>query len=151
MERLGDWLTIAGAIALFASLFLTWSHQLSPAYLARLGNSDLIRGVPANPSAWQVYSAVDVLLAVLAGGLVLVALLGNRTAHLVAILGSGVALAFILHALGTPPTNGVNAFDPSLGVPAYVSSGATAGVGETVAIAGVGVAVAGLVVSFAAE
>ncbi len=151
MERLGDWLTIAGAIALFGSLFLTWSHQLSPAFLARFGGSALLRGVPANPDAWQLYSAVDVLLAVLAGGLVLVALRGGRAAHVVAVIGAGLALAFTIHALGTPPTNGLNAFDTSAAVPVSVSAGATAGPGETVAIAGLGLAIVGLVVSFAAE
>jgi hypothetical protein len=151
VERIGDLLTIAGAAALFTSLFLTWSHQLSPGFLARFGGSDLLRGVPANPDAWQLYSSVDVLLALLAGALVLVALRGNRTAHLAALVGAGIALAFTLHALGTPPTNGVNAFDPSLRAPAYVSSGATAGAGETVALAGLGMAIAGLVLSFGAE
>jgi hypothetical protein len=27
-EVLGDWLLVAGALALFGSLFLTWSHQI---------------------------------------------------------------------------------------------------------------------------
>lgn len=151
VERLGDWLTIVGAIALFASLFLTWSHQLSPAFLGRLGASDLLRGVPANPDAWQLYSAVDVLLAVLAGGLVLVALLGGRATHVVAVIAAGIALAFTIHALGTPPTNGLNLLDTSAGAPAYVSADATAGPGEIVAIAGLGLAIVGLVVSFGAD
>ncbi len=150
-EALGDWLTILGALALFASLFLTWSHQFSAAFLSRSVGSDLLRGVPHDPTAWQLYSAVDVLLALLAGALVAVALVGNRVARMVAMPAAAVGLAFSLHALSRPPTNGANLFDPSLGVPAYASSSPTAGVGETVAIAGLGLALVGLLLSLSAD
>ncbi len=150
-ETLGDWLTIAGAVALLASLFFAWSHQFSPAFLTQWGGSDLLRGVPHDPSGWQVYSVADVLLAALAAALVGVALLGNRLAHLVAMLAAGVALAFTVHALSTPPTIGANLFDPTLSAPAYVATSPVAGVGETVAIAGLGVALVGLLLSFRGE
>ncbi len=150
-ETLGDWLTIVGAIALLASLFLSWSHQFSPAFLAQWGSSDLLRGVARDPSAWQLYSVADVLLAVLAASLVGVALVGKRAVHLVAMLAAAVALAFTAHALSVPPTNGANLFDPALNPPAYVASSPAAGTGETVAIAGIGVALVGLLLSFSGE
>ena len=35
----------------------------------------------------------------------------------------------MLHALGTPPTNGANIFNPALSVPAYFPNAPTAGIG----------------------
>jgi hypothetical protein len=142
---------VVGALLLFLSLFLTWSHQFSPAFLRQWGSSDQLRGVPHDPTAWQVYAAADVILALLAGALVAVALRGGRSVRIVALVAAAVALAFVLHALSVPPTNGANIFDPSLSVPNYTSSGAVAGPGETVAIVGLGLALVGLVVSFTAE
>jgi hypothetical protein len=150
-ESLADWLIVTGAVALFGSLFLTWSHQFSPAFLSTFGSSALLSGVPRDPSAWQVYSTADVVLALLAAGLVATALLGTRTWRAVTGAAALIALAFTLHALAAPPTNGANVFNPSLSVPDYASPGATAGIGETIAIVGLGVALVGLLLSFTAD
>ncbi len=150
-ERLADWLIVIGGGALFASLFLTWSHQFSPAFLAQWGSSDQLRGLPHDPTAWQVYSAADVVLALLAGGLVAVALAGGRTARIGALFAVAIALAFTLHALSAPPTNGANIFDPSLSVPNYAPNSPSAGPGETLAIVGLGAALIGLALSFTAD
>lgn len=150
-EVVADWLIMIGAVVLFVSLFLPWSHQFSSAFLSQFGASALLQGVPHDPTAWQVYSVVDVLLALLAGGLVVVALLGGRSARLTVVVAVAVALAFTIHAVGHPPTNGANIFDPALSVPDYVSSSPTAGAGETVAIVALGIAIAGLALSFTAD
>lgn len=142
---------MVGALGLFVSLFLTWSHQFSPAFLAEWGSSDQVGGVPHNPTAWQLYSATDVLLALLAGALLTIALVGGRTARLTALLASSIALAFVLHALSTPPTNGANIFNPALSVPAYFPNSPTAGIGETVAIVALILALFGLALSFATD
>jgi hypothetical protein len=150
-EILADWLIVLGAIGLLVSLFLTWSHQFSPAFLAEFGSSELLNGVPRNPNAWQVYSAADVVLAALAAGLVVAAVFGSRPVRYAALAGSGIGLAFALHALAKPPTNGANIFNPALSVPQYFPNTASAGVGVTVAVAALGVAVVGLLVSFTAD
>ena len=150
-ESLADWLTMIGAVLLFASLFLTWSHQFSSQFLGAFGSSELLNGVPRNPTAWQVYSTVDIVLALLAAGLVVTALFGSRWWRVCALAGVAVALAFTLHALAVPPTDGANIFNPSLSVPEYSSPGSTAGVGETVALVGLLLAIAGLGVSFSAD
>jgi hypothetical protein len=150
-EVLADWLIVVGAVALFGSLFLTWSHQLSGQFLNTFGSSELLDGVPHDPTAWQVYSTVDVLLALLTAALIAAALFGSRAVRLAVLIGAAIALAFTLHALGTPPTEGTNIFNPSLSVPNYVSPGATAGAGETIAIIGLVLAIAGLAVSFTAD
>jgi hypothetical protein len=147
----GDWLTVVGAAGLFASLFLTWSHQFSPAFLAEWGASDQLRGVPHDPSAWQVYSTADVLLALLAVGLVATALLGRRALRGWMAVAAAIGLAFTLHAVSKPPTNGANIFDPSLSVPNYFPNAPGAGLGETVALAALGVALVGLVLSFTGD
>lgn len=141
---------VVGATLLFGSLFLTWSHQFSPALPAMLGRAALA-GVPADATAWQVYGAADVLLTVLALGLIAAAALGSRRGRQVACIAAAVALGFTLHALAVPPTNGVLFSRPSLNVGGYVPTGAGAGPGETVAIIGLAVALAGLVVSFLAD
>ncbi len=142
---------VIGAVILFASLFLTWSHQFSPSFLLAFGSSDLLHGVPHDPTAWQVYSAADVVLALLAAALVAVALVGNRRLRMVAAAAGAIALGFTLHALSAPPTNGANIFNPAYDVPRYASPGATAGVGETIAIIALLLALAGLAVSFTAD
>jgi hypothetical protein len=150
-EALSDWMIVLGAVALFGSLFLTWSHQFSAAFLAEVGTSVLLNGVPHDPTAWQVYSAADVLLALLAGGMVAVALVGSRTTRIVAAGAAAIGLAFTLHALAAPPTNGANIFNPALSVPQYASPGSSAGIGETIAIIGLLLGIAGLGMSFTAD
>lgn len=149
-RRPGVGLALLGAALLISSLFLTWSHQFSAAFLARWGSSDALRRVPHDPSGWQVLSVADVLLALLAGALVPVVLRGTRIGLAWAAAGVVVALAFTLHALGAPPTSGANIFDPSLSVPSYVPNSPAAGLGETVAIAGLALALLGLALSAAA-
>ena len=150
-EVLADWLIVISGLVLLGSLFLTWSHQFSPSFLAQFGSSAQLRNIPRNPTAWQVYSAADVLLALLGGGLIVVALIGSRPARIAALLGSIVALAFTIHALGRPPTNGANLFDPALSVPNYFPDSPDAGAGETVAIIALTAAIAGLGLSFTAD
>jgi hypothetical protein len=144
-------LIVFGAVGLFVSLFLTWSHQFSRAFLAEWGSSEQLRGVPHDPTAWQVYSAADVLLAVLAVLLLVVALLGTRQARLAALGATTVGLVFVLHALGHPPTNGANIFDPALSVPNYFPNSPAAGAGETVATVALALGLGGLVLSFTAD
>jgi hypothetical protein len=150
-ERFADWLIVVGALALLGSLFLTWSHQFSPGFLSTFGSSQLLAGVPRDPTGWQVYSTADIVLALLAVGLVATALLGTRTWRFVVSAAALIALAFTLHALGAPPTNGANIFNPSLSVPDYASPGSTAGIGETVALIGLALALVGLLLSFTAD
>jgi hypothetical protein len=150
-ERISDWLIMFGAIGLLGSLFLTWSHQFSPAFLAYWGASDRLRGVPPNPTAWQVYSAADVLLAIVALGLVVVALVGGRGARWGGLVAVASALAFTLHAQAAPPTNGANIFDPSLRVPNYFPNTPGSGAGETVALVALVLALAGLALSFTTD
>ncbi|HWE33841.1 MAG TPA: hypothetical protein VG410_10175 [Solirubrobacteraceae bacterium] len=148
-EVLSDWMTVFGAAILLGSLFLTWSHQFSAPFLAEFGPA--INGVPRDPTAWQVYSAADIVLALLAVGLLVTALFGSRGARLVAAVAAGIAVAFVVHALAVPPTDGANIFNPALSVPAYAPAGSTSGPGETVALIGLLVALVGLAVSFTAE
>jgi hypothetical protein len=142
-------LVVVGAVGLFASLFLAWSHQFSRAFLAEWGTSPQLQGVPHDPTAWQVYSAVDVVLAVLAVALVAVALRGGPRVRLVALAAAGVGLAFTIHALSVPPTNGATIFDPSTG--AYAPNSPASGAGEMVAVIGLGLAMLGLALSFTAD
>jgi hypothetical protein len=150
-ELFADWLIVAGGLGLFISLFLTWSHQFSARFLGQFGSSSQLQGLPHDPTAWQVYSAADVLLALLSVALIVVALAGGRGFRIAALVAVAIALAFSVHALSEPPTNGANVFSPSLTGSAYLSSNPTAGPGVTVAIAALGVALAGLVLSLTVE
>jgi hypothetical protein len=151
-EALSDWFVVAGALLLFGSLFLTWSHQLSPSFLALFGSYGPLNGVPRDPTAWQVYSAADVVLAVLAAWLFVVALIGSRATRPVALLASALGLAFVLHALSSPPTNGAaNIVNPADSVPSYLPLSPGAGFGETVALIALGLAIAGLALSLTAD
>ncbi len=87
----------------------------------------------------------------LAIALVAVAMLGTRPVRIAAAAAGAVALGFTLHALSSPPTNRANIFRVVFSVPQYSSSGATAGVGETVAILGLLLALGGLALSFTAD
>ena len=142
---------VAGAVALLGSLFVTWSHQFSPTFLAQWGSSAQLQGLPHDPTAWQVYSAADVLLALLAVALFVTALAGSRAFRLGVIVACGIAVAFTLRALTAPPTNGANIFDPVSPSTGYTPNAPTAGVGITVALLGLGLALAGLLVSFTAD
>ncbi len=148
-EIAADWAMLVAALALLASLFMVWSHELSPAMLQRYADSGTFTGVPADPNAWQVYTAADVLLALLALGLIVAALLGDRVMRLVLLGAVAIALAFVVHALGTPPTDGASVFDAATG--RYLATGATAGPGELVALIALSVAAAALLLSFAAD
>ena len=140
----------AGAL-LVISLFLVWSHQLSPPVIARYAGTGAFAGVPRDPDGWQVYSTADVGLALVAAGFGAVALRGGRTARLVLAGALAIALAFVAHALATPPTNGATVFAPSSHPPAYATTAATDGIGETVALVALAVGAAGLALSFTAE
>jgi hypothetical protein len=59
-ESLADWMIVFGALLLALSLFLTWSHQFTNAFVGEVG-ADQLHGVPRDPTAWQVYSIADVL------------------------------------------------------------------------------------------
>jgi hypothetical protein len=150
-QPLADWLLLTGAGVLFLSLFLTWSHQVTPDVLNAFAGSAAIQGVPRDPTAWQVYSIADVLLALLAVALAAVALRGRRAwSRVTALVAVGVALAFAVHAAGYAPTNGVLFSDPN-NPGAYVPHTATSGAGEVVAIVGLGAAAAGLLLSLGVD
>jgi hypothetical protein len=143
-EVIADWLILLGAVALLVSLLLPWSHQFSRGFQAHFAPTGALRGIASDPTAWQVYSVVDVLLAVLAAALAAVALVGGRARRLVVLIAAGVALAFTVHARARPPTTGTVLY-------AAVTDHPRPGVGETVAIVSLGVAIAGLALSFTAD
>jgi hypothetical protein len=143
-ERSGDLTILAAAGLLLLSLFLAWSHQFSARFFARWGGSLALRGVPRDPTAWQVLSVVDVLLALLALALVGVALRGGQRARWLAALACGIAAAFTLHALAVPPANGAVVFDPSLTPPGLSPNAPGAGPGETLALLALILALVGL-------
>lgn len=148
-EASADWLMLLGAPILMGSLFLAWSHQFSRPFLLRYAGSPVLQGVPHDPTAWQIYSVTDVLLAGLAAGLLAVALRGTRHARVFVALGLAVALAFTIHALSVPPTHGADIFDASLG--RYASNSPTAGPGETLGLVGIGLGLGGVLISFTAD
>jgi hypothetical protein len=149
-EVIADWLIVGGAVTLLISLFLVWSHQYAREFVTKVGAAQL-QGVPRDPTAWQVYSMADVLLAVLAGALVLAALIAGRRARISALVAAGVGLVFVLHAMSIAPTNGANVSDPSTGPGQFFPSSATSGAGEVVAAIALCVAIAGLALSFTAD
>lgn len=148
-ETGADWLILIAGPLLAISLFLTWSHQFSPAVLARYGSSSALAGIPRDPTAWQVYSAVDVLLGLLAIALVVVALRGGSVARRVLVVALAIALAFTAHASSVPPTEGASLYDAARG--AYVDTGARAGTGETVALVALSLGMAGTLLSLLGE
>lgn len=150
-ETIADWLMALAAPILLGSLFLTWSHQLSASFASRYGGTALLQGVPRDPTAWQVYSVADLLLAAVAAGLLAVALWGGRTRRLVLALALAVAVAFTVHALSVPPTNGAVAFDPSLSPPGYVPNSPAAGAGETLALVALVMGSAGVLLSYSVD
>jgi hypothetical protein len=148
-ETVADWLMTVAALILLLSLFLAWSHQFSPAFLAHHRGSAFLQGSPRDPDAWQVYSAADVLLALLAGGLLALALWGGRAVRLAVAIALVVALIFTVHAMGAPPTNGAVLFDPATS--RYVDTGATSGAGETVALVALLLGAAGVALSYSVD
>lgn len=150
-ETISDWLMAIAGPLLLGSLFLTWSHQLSAPLRARYGATAALAGIPANPTAWQVYSAADVFLAAVAGGLFLVALLGGRWGRAVLAGALVVALAFVIHALSVPPTNGVVLFDPTLTPPGYSANAVTSGAGPVLALVALVLGAAGVALAFTVD
>jgi hypothetical protein len=150
-RALADWLMLMGGLTLFVSLFLTWSHQLPPALLNSFAGVAALRGVPRDPTGWQVYSVADVLLAVLAASLIALALRGrSRRLRVAALVAVAVGMAFTVHAESVAPTNGTLALDPNSSS-AYLPHAATPGAGEIAALVALGLAAAGLVFSFAPD
>ena len=150
-EVVSDWLMTLSAPLLLGSLFLTWSHQFSRSFLARWGTTSVLQGIPHDPNAWQVYSAADVLLVLVAGGLLAVALWGGRIRRLMLVLALMIALAFTVHALGTPPTDGAVVFEPSLNPPAYAPNAPRSGVGEDMALLALLLGIGGVALSFTVD
>lgn len=134
---------------LFLSLFLTWSHQFSPSFLATYAHTAALRGLPRDPTGWQVYSIADVLLALLAAGLVAVALGGSRPGRIIVLMGLVAGLAFVIHALAAPPTDGASLFDAATGT--YAPNRPGSGAGEIVALIGLAVGMGGVLVSLTAD
>jgi hypothetical protein len=84
--------------------------------------------------------------------LVVVALIGTRRARIGAAIAALAGLVFSLDALSAPPTNGATTIaNVSGGVVDYLHLSPGAGVGETVAIVALLVALAGLALSFSAD
>jgi hypothetical protein len=150
-EATADRLIAAGAVGLFVALLLPWSHQISAPVLALPDARVALRGVPPDPTAWQVYSIADVLLVLLAAALAAAALAGSRRFRVGVLPAIALALAFTAHAVSAPPTNRVELVNPYAAVPAYQPGDPTAAVGETVAIASLAVAGGGVALSLRAK
>jgi hypothetical protein len=115
------------------------------------GATSVLAGVPADPTAWQVYSGADVLLAVVAGGLMAVALWGGRARRVALSLALVVAVVFVVHALSVPPTNGVLLYDPTLTPPGYSANPVSSGVGEVLALVALGLGSLGVGLAFTVD
>ncbi len=150
-ETISDWLMAISGPLLLGSLFLTWSHQLSPGLRTQYGATAALAGVPAHPTAWQVYSGADVLLALVAGGLMAVALWGGRARRIALALALVVAVAFVVHALSVPPTNGALVFDPTLTPPGYSANPVSSGGGEVLALVALGLGSLGVALAFTVD
>ncbi len=150
-ETISDWLMAISGPLLLGSLFLTWSHQLSTGVRARYGATAALAGVPADPTAWQVYSGADVLLAAVAGGLMAVSLWGGRARRIALSLALAVAVVFVVHALSVPPTNGVQLFDPTLTPPGYSANPVGSGTGEVLALVALGLGSLGVGLAFTVD
>ncbi|MEO6858068.1 MAG: hypothetical protein ABI323_05710 [Solirubrobacteraceae bacterium] len=87
----------------------------------------------------------------LAGSLLPVAVRCSRPGRIAVLLGLGVALAFVIHALAVPLTNGANLFDPSLSPRGYTPNHPSSGGGEVAALIALVMGRVGVVVSFTAE
>jgi hypothetical protein len=100
---------MAGGVALFGSLFLTWmsgpGRHVTGA-LDRLGGFFVLSS-PTTETAWQVDSVADIGLAGLALLLVAVAFLRSRTVHLIGLAAAFAGLVFATVALASPPEVGL--------------------------------------------
>lgn len=149
---IGEALTGLGGVALLLSLFLPWSRQLTPQLAAAVGHAPALLGVVANPTAWQVYTSADVVLALLAAALMA---LGARPAAGPALRWSAtaaavLAMAFVAHALVVAPTRGVlfahqvHGRAGAVSGTRYLPHTATRGSGEVLALGALAVALLGL-------
>jgi hypothetical protein len=136
-------LAVLGGALLLGSLFLTWSHQLRPAELARFRGAALY-GVASDPTAFQVYAIAGFGLAGLAVGVAAAGLWGQRPMRALALVAAALGLAFVIRAASSAPTNGVLLAAPGAATARYFADPATAGPGETLAISGLVLALAGL-------
>ncbi|HEX3689773.1 MAG TPA: hypothetical protein VHV28_08750 [Solirubrobacteraceae bacterium] len=150
-ETISDWLMAISGPLLLGSLFLTWSHQLSAGIRTQYGATAALTGVPADPTAFQVYSGADVLLALVAGGLMVVALWGGRARRIALALALIVALALVIHAMSVPPTNGVLLYDPTLTPPGYSANAVSSGTGEVLALVALALGSVGVGLAFTVE
>jgi hypothetical protein len=98
-----------------------------------------------------VYSGADVLLALVAGGLIAVALWGGRGRRIAVALALVVALVFVVHALSVPPTNGAVLFDPTLSPPAYSANAVSSGTGEVLALVALVLGAGGVALAFTVD
>jgi hypothetical protein len=144
--RVSGLVTALGAAILLGSLFLTWSHQITPAE-HDIFHGAVMFGVPANPTAWQVYAIAGDVLAVAAIGIGAAGLWGQRRTRVLALGVVALGLAFVVHAAGTAPTNGLLLASGAGGSARYVTDPATAGPGETVALVGLLLSGAGLLLA----
>ena len=144
-------MAIAGPL-LLGSLFLIWSHQLSAGARARYGATAALARVPANPTAWQVYSGADVLLALVAVGLIAVALWGGRApAHRAGAARWRSRWPSSSTRSSAPPTNGALLFDPTLSPPAYSANAVSSGTGEVLALVALVLGAAGVALAFTVD
>jgi hypothetical protein len=148
---IADWLVLFSALVLLLSLFLTWS-SLSPAYVALADRLRTLQTIPRDPTAWQVYSVADILLALLAAVLLGVALKASKRARICTLVATVLALAFVIHAEGSPPTSGAPTdFRPGVGGPSYVAPSPSPGGGETAARSALLAAIGGITLSLTTE
>ncbi len=148
-ETVADWLMVLGAVGLLGSLFLTWSHQFSPAFLAsgaprtnsRASRTTRPRGRCTRRRTWCWRCWPPALVAV--------ALVGNRAARITAGLAAiGRSRSRCTRSAArrrTAPTSSIRRRRRTC--PSDPKSGA----GEIVALAALGVALAGLALSFTAD
>ena len=91
------------------------------------------------------------LLALVGVGLIGVALWGGRARRIALALALVVALAFVIHALAVPPTNGALLFDPTLVPPGYTANVVSSGAGEVLALVALGLGGVGVGLAFTVD
>ena len=97
------------------------------------------------------FIAFVAITALVAGGLLLVALFGGRGRRRALALGLVVALVFVIHALSVPPTNGVVVFDPTLTPPGDTANPVTSGGGEVLALVALALGGVGVALGFSVD